>query len=196
MQWPGWLHYQYVRISVLKFSQYYTGHLLAFQKRPKSTQTRYKVCSNLAKCTTTIDFRLTSVFFINLENLSHPTLVLLLILWWGKCWLNVRCELFCQNNTVMLTYMHNHAPGILLWQCSCHRNEKQNSEPFFNYDANLTSVITMELKFFFSLRCWFLCVTSLAVTWSMLKISLKFWGTSFKFWLHLWTTSENLVPLL
>ena len=31
-------------------------------------------------------------------------------------------------------------------------NQKQNSESFFNYDANLTSVITMELKFiFFSL---------------------------------------------
>ena len=26
------------------------------------------------KCTTTIDFRLASVFFINLEHLSHPTL--------------------------------------------------------------------------------------------------------------------------
>ena len=91
---------------------------------------------------------------------------------------------FCQNNTVMLTYSHNHAPGILLWQCSCHRNEKQNSESFFNCDANLTSVITTELKFFFSLWCWFLCMTSLAVTQSMLKISVKFWGTSFKFWLR------------
>ena len=56
---------------------------------------------------------------------------------------------FCQNNAVVLTYSHNHAPGILLWQCSYHRNEKQNSEIFFNYDANLTSVITMELKFIF-----------------------------------------------
>ena len=56
---------------------------------------------------------------------------------------------FCQNNTVMLTYMHDHAPGILLWQCFCHRNEKQNSESFFNYDANLTSVITMKLKYVF-----------------------------------------------
>ena len=82
---------------------------------------------------------------------------------------------FCQNNTVMLTYSHNHAPGILLWQCSCHRHEKQNSESFFNYDANLTSVITMELKIIiFSLRCWFLCMTSLAVTSSMLKTSVKF----------------------
>ena len=56
---------------------------------------------------------------------------------------------FCQSNTVMLTYTHNHAPGILIWKCSCHRNEKQNPESFFSYDANLTSVITMELKFYF-----------------------------------------------
>ena len=93
---------------------------------------------------------------------------------------------FCQNNTVMLTYSHNHAPGILLWQSCCHRNEKQNSKSFFNYDANLTSVNTMELKFFFSLRCWFLCMTSLAVTSSMLKTSVKYWVTSFKFWLRPW----------
>ena len=42
-----------------------------------------------------------------------------------------------------------YVPGILLWQCSCDRNEKQKSESFFSYDANLTSVITMELKFIF-----------------------------------------------
>ena len=47
----------------------------------------------------------------------------------------------------------------------------------------------MEFKFF-SLRCWFLCMTSLAVTPSMLKTSVKFWGTSFKFWLCLWTASQ------
>ena len=94
--------------------------------------------------TTTIDFRLTSVFFINLEHLSHPTLVLLFKLWKGKCWLKVRRKL-----TVMLTYTHNHAAEILLWRCSYHRNEKQNSKSFFNYDGNLTSVITMELKFIF-----------------------------------------------
>ena len=81
----------------------------------------------------------------------------------------------------MLTYTHNHAPGILLWQCFCHRNEKQNSESFFNYDANLTSVITMELKYFSSLRCWFHCMTSLALTSSSLKISGKFLDTTFKF---------------
>ena len=62
----------------------------------KSTQTRCKICSNLTKCTTTIEFRLISVFFINLEHLSHPTLVLLFILWKGKCWLKVRHELFAR----------------------------------------------------------------------------------------------------
>ena len=61
-----------------------------------STQTKCKVCSNLTKCTTTIDFPLTSVFFINLEHLSHPTLVLLIILWKGKCWLKLRRELFVE----------------------------------------------------------------------------------------------------
>ena len=104
---------------------------------------------------------------------------------------------FCQNNTVMLTYSHNHAPGILLWQCSCHRNEKQNSESFFNYDANLTSVITMELKFiFFSFRCWFLCMTSIAVSSSLLKTAAKFWGTSFKFWLRPWNLKVHLLVQL
>ena len=34
-------------------------------------------------------------------------------------------------------------------KCSCLKNAKQNS--FFNYDANLTSVITMELKITFFL---------------------------------------------
>ena len=78
---------------------------------------------------------------------------------------------FCQNNTVMLIYTHNHALGILLWQCSCHRNEKQNSESFFNHDANLTYGTEV---YFLCLRCWFLCMTSLAVTSSMLKTSVKF----------------------
>ena len=67
---------------------------LLLENGHKSTQTSCKVCSNLTKCTTTIDFCLTSVFFINLEHLSHPTLVLLFILWKGKCWLKVRRELF------------------------------------------------------------------------------------------------------
>ena len=148
---------------------------LFFKNGHKSTHTRSKVCSNLTKCTTTIDFRLTRVFFINLEQLSHPTLVLLFIIWKGKCWLKVPWT-FCQNNTVMLAYSRNHAPGILLWQCSCHGNEKQNSE------SNLTSAVTMELNFFFSFRSWFLHMTWSAVTSSMLKTLVKFWGTSFKFW--------------
>ena len=45
--------------------------------------------------------------------------------------------------------MHNHAPRFLLCLCSCHRNKKQKSESFFHYDTNLTSVITVELKFIF-----------------------------------------------
>ena len=72
---------------------------------------------------------------------------------------------FCQNNTMMLTCMHNHAPEILLWRCSCHRNKKQNSRSSFNYMN---------------------CMKSLAVTSSTLKTSVKFWDTSFKFWLCLW----------
>ena len=70
---------------------------LLFENGHKNTQTRCKVCLtilNLTKCTTTIDLRLTSVFFINLEHLSHPTLVLLFILWKDKCWLQVCCEIF------------------------------------------------------------------------------------------------------
>ena len=30
----GWLHYECVRISALKYCQYHTGHLLAFRKWP------------------------------------------------------------------------------------------------------------------------------------------------------------------
>ena len=66
------------------------------------------VCWDLTKCTITIGFRLTSVFFINLEHLSHPTLVLLFILWKGKCWLKVCRELFvkiiqwCQHTRITM----------------------------------------------------------------------------------------------
>ena len=67
---------------------------LLFGNGHKSTQTKCKVCSNLTKCTTTIDFRLTSIFFINLEHLLHPTLVLLFIPWKGKCWLKVHRGIF------------------------------------------------------------------------------------------------------
>ena len=54
---------------------------------------------------------------------------------------------------------------------SYHRNEKQNSESFFNHDANLTYGTEV---YFLCLRCWFLCMTSLAVTPSMLKTSVEF----------------------
>ena len=67
---------------------------LLFENDHKSTQRRCKVCSNLTKCTTTIKCRLTSVFFINLDHLSHPTLVLIFILWKGKCWLKLRRKIF------------------------------------------------------------------------------------------------------
>ena len=93
----------------------------------KSTQARCKVCSNLTSVLQQLTFVLLAFCFINLERLSHPTLVLLFTLW---------KRTFCQNNAVMLTYTHNHAPKILLWKCSYHRNEKQNSKFFFNYDAN------------------------------------------------------------
>ena len=32
LQWRGWLHYECVRISILKYCQYHNGHLLAFRK--------------------------------------------------------------------------------------------------------------------------------------------------------------------
>ena len=67
---------------------------LLFENDHNITQIMCKVCSNLTKCTTAIYFCLTSVFFINLEHLSRPTLVLLFILWKAKCWLKVRSELF------------------------------------------------------------------------------------------------------
>ena len=67
---------------------------LLFGNGYKSTQTRCDVCSNLTKYTTTIDFCLTSAFFINLEHLWHPTLLLLFILGKGKYWLKKRRELF------------------------------------------------------------------------------------------------------
>ena len=167
LQWRGWSHYECVRISTWNNT---LDIYLLFENGHKSTQARCKVCSNVAKYTTAIDFRLTSVFFINLEHLSYPTVVLLFILWIGKCWLKVRR----QNNTVMLTYSHSHASGILLCQCSCHGNEKQNFESFFNYDANLTSVITMELNFIFFLCDVRFSVTSLAVTSSLLKLAWNF----------------------
>ena len=90
LAWRGWLHYKCVRISALNNT---LDIYLLFENGHKGTQTRCKVCLNLTKCTTTVDFRLTSVFFINLEHLLHSTLVLLFILWKSKCWLKVRREL-------------------------------------------------------------------------------------------------------
>ena len=74
----GWLHYECVRMSALDTT---LDIYLLFENGHESTQTRCKVSSNLTKCTTTIDFRHSIVFFIILEHLSHPTLVLLFILW-------------------------------------------------------------------------------------------------------------------
>ena len=81
----GYHHWNTANTTLDIYSVFENGH--------KSIQTRCKVCSNLAKSTTTIDFCLTSVFFIKLEHLSHPTLVLLFILWKGvnvgwKCAVN------------------------------------------------------------------------------------------------------------
>ena len=89
LRWPD--YYECVRISVLNTT---LDIYLLFENDRKSTQTRCKVCSNLTKSTTTIDFRLTIVFFINLEHFSHPTLALLFIIWKGKWWLTMRHELF------------------------------------------------------------------------------------------------------
>ena len=46
---------------------------LLFDNGHSSTKTRCKVCSNLTKCTTTIDLRLTSVFWLTL-NTFHTLL--------------------------------------------------------------------------------------------------------------------------
>ena len=46
---------------------------LLFKNGHERTQTSSKVCSNLTKCTTTIDFRLTSVFLLTL-NTFHTLL--------------------------------------------------------------------------------------------------------------------------
>ena len=86
-------------MNVWRYQQWNTTNAtldfyLLFKNCHKSTQTRCKVCSNLAKCTTTIDFCLTSIFIIKLEHLSDSTLVLLFILWKVKCWLKVNREIF------------------------------------------------------------------------------------------------------
>ena len=108
------------------------------------------------KRSTTIDFCLASTFFLNLEHLPPLTLVLLFTLCYYLMLAESTQWIFCQNNTVMLTYTQNHGLEILFWRCSCHRNEKQSSKSFFKYDANLLSVITIEwllssLFFFFAM---------------------------------------------
>ena len=70
------------------------------------------------KFTTTIDFRLASVFFVNLEHLSHPFLVLLFTLWKGKCWLKVCCELFVKIiqwcwHTRIIMHLRSYCKGAL-----------------------------------------------------------------------------------
>ena len=107
----------------------------------KNTQTSSKVCSSLI----TIDFRLAGVSFINLVHFSHSTLVFLFTLWKDKCWLKLRRNFFCQNNTVMLTYTHSYSPVTLLWRCSWDSNEKQNCKSFFNYEDYYEA----EVYFFF-----------------------------------------------
>ena len=76
--------YHYVKVvlsAVLCKRQGFTLDIyLLFENGHKNNETRCKVCSNLTKCTTTIDFRLTSVFFINIEHLLHLILVLLFII--------------------------------------------------------------------------------------------------------------------
>ena len=89
---------------------------------------------------------------------------------------------FCKSNTVMLTYSHNHVPGILLWQCFCLRNAKQNSDSFFNYDANLTWVMTTELKIIFFLSMLVSLYDVISCDIINVKNFRKIWGTSFKFW--------------
>ena len=94
LQWRSWLHYECGGYQHWNTANTTLEIYLDYENGHKSTQARCKVCSNLTRCTTTIDFCLTSVFFINLKHLSHPTSVLLFILWKGKCWLKVRRELF------------------------------------------------------------------------------------------------------
>ena len=70
LQWHGWLHYEYEAISI-EYCQYHSEQTLL-----KHSNKVYCLLKP-NKCITTIDFRLASAIFINLEHLSHPTLVLL-----------------------------------------------------------------------------------------------------------------------
>ena len=77
-------------------------------------------------------------------------------------------KMFCKTayKSVLLNIIEN-------IKCSCHGNEKQNSESFFNYDANLTSVITMELKFIYLFIYFFAMLISLYDVISCYVISVK-----------------------
>ena len=55
------------------------------------------------------------------------------------------------------------------WRCSCHRNEKQNSKLFFNYDASVINISDYYGNSSFFWRSCVFCMTSLAVTSSKLK---------------------------
>ena len=98
-------HYEYVRLSALKYCQYHTGHLLAFGKTAIKILKQGVKFSNLSSVLQQLTFVLV-VIFINLEHLSCPTLVLLFKLWKDKCRLEVRRERFVRNNTAMLMYTH------------------------------------------------------------------------------------------
>ena len=132
-----------MRISALKYFRYHIGDLIfkkwskkAFKQGAKFVQTWQVYYSNwLSPCYCVF-------FFINLEHLLHPTLLLLFKLLKGERWLKVYGKPFCQNNTVMITYTYSYAPEIFLWRCSFLKNKKQNSKSSINYDA-------MEFKFVF-----------------------------------------------
>ena len=66
---------------------------------------------------------------------------------------------------------------------------KTNFQVFFK-NLMLKSLIR-EIRSSSFLQRFFFCMTSLDVTSSTLKTSLKFWGTAFKFWLRPWSLQKN-----
>ena len=90
--------------------------------------------------------------------------------------------IFCQINTVMLTCTHprSYCQGVLA-------TEMKNKIPSLSSTMMLIWHQWLPCSSsFFPLRCWFLRMNSLAVTSSTSRTSMKFWGTSFKFWSHPW----------
>ena len=67
LQWRGWLHYQCVKISELNTT------LDIYLLLKTAIKARCKVCSNLTKFTSTIDFRLLVSFLLTL-NTFHTLL--------------------------------------------------------------------------------------------------------------------------